>query len=432
MWNFRRLLWLALAVGAAGCAPAAKADRSSWRPSAWVELTGRGAELRAIVLDGRCPDAMVDGRDLPTQPRREADRDFPQECRLALPEGASSLSVAGQVLPVPVRTVQRIVMLGDSGCRIDATKTQSCNDPKAWPFAEVARLAAAKKPDLVIHVGDYYYRETACPVGKAACAGSPYGDNFDTWQAEFFQPAAPLLAAAPWVFARGNHESCKRGGLGWFALLDAGEKPLQCKDAVSAPFAVDIGGLKLYVLDSADTDDRAAPPMAVSLFSEQLQALGPQMAEGKGWIVTHRPFWGLAPVARVGPLDPVELGINITQQQAARGKDLSGVQMIVAGHIHDFAALSFGPARPAQLVVGTGGDIGEPADKPTIRGGPRTIDGMTGEFFTFDRFGYLLLERRGEDWAGAFHDAQDRIVASCRLHERALTCQRAGAKPKTP
>ena len=38
-----------------------------------------------------------------------------------------------------------------------------------------SRLAAAQKPDLVIHVGDYYYRETPCPAGEAKCAGSPFG-----------------------------------------------------------------------------------------------------------------------------------------------------------------------------------------------------------------------------------------------------------------
>ncbi len=52
--------------------------------------------------------------------------------------------------------------------------------------------------------------ETPCPEG--ACAGSPFGDRWLTWKAEVFDPARSLLEAAPWVFARGNHEDCKRGG----------------------------------------------------------------------------------------------------------------------------------------------------------------------------------------------------------------------------
>lgn len=422
----RSLRGLAAVLLLAGCAPSAKADRSGWRPAAWVQLTGQGAQVRIAALDGLCPAAVVDGAPRAMALRREADERFPTVCELTLPADMRSLSVAGQILPAPGKAPQRIVFLGDSGCRIQGVLAQSCNDAKAWPFAEVARLAAAQKPDLVIHVGDYYYRENPCPPLNLACMGSPYGDNWATWQTEFFQPAAPLLAAAPWVFVRGNHESCDRGGEGWYALLDAAATPLACA-VQAAPFAVDIGGLNLYVLDSASTVDRSAPPWSVANFAKQIEAMRPGLDQGKGWIVTHRPIWGLVPVARAPPFNPVEIGINATEQAAVRGKALGGVQMVVSGHIHDFAAMSFGPDRPAQLVVGTGGDIGEPADIPRIRSGPRRSDGMVADFLTFDRFGYLVLERQGEDWAGAFHDAADRIVATCRLHERALKCLPAGA-----
>jgi hypothetical protein len=415
---------LALALTVAGCAPAARADRSGWTPAAWVQLTGEGAQVRAAALDGHCPAAVVDGQAHAMTLRREGDETFPTICELALPSGVKALSVAGQVLPAPVLTPRRIVFLGDSGCRVKGVTVQSCNDAKAWPFAEVARLAAAQKPDLVIHVCDYYYREDPCPVFNMFCAGSPYGDNWETWQAEFFRPAAPLLAAAPWVFVRGNHEVCDRGGHGWYALLDASAKLLKC-EGQTAPFAVDIGGLNLYILDSANTIDRKAPRFYVDKFARQIEALRPGLDSGQGWIITHRPIWGLVPVARVPPLNPVEIGINATEQAAVRGQALDGVQMVVSGHIHDFQSLSFGPDRPAQLVVGTGGDVGEAADIPRVRSGPRTVDGEAADFFTFDRFGYLVLERRGDDWAGAFHDAQDHIVATCTLHERTLKCLRA-------
>jgi hypothetical protein len=412
------------ALATAACAPSAGADSNAWAPAAWVQLTGDGTVARAAVTAGGCPAVMADGQPLPMALRRQADGLFPTVCQRLIPPGVHSLSVGGQALPTPTRAPQRIVMLGDSGCRIQGLTVQSCNDPKAWPFAEVARLAAAQKPDLVIHVGDYYYRENPCPLLNRACAGSPHGDNWATWQAEFFRPAAPLLAAAPWVFVRGNHEVCYRGGEGWYAFLDASAQLQPCS-GWTTPFVVDIGGLNLYVLDSSNTIDRGAPPWNVAKFSAELDAIGPKLEQGKGWILTHRPIWGFVPVARVPPLNPAELSINVNEQAAVRGRALAGVQMIVSGHIHDFQSLSFGPDRPAQLVVGTGGDVGEPADIPRIRQGPRSIDDMAADFFTFDRFGYLLLERQGEDWAGAFHDAQDRVVARCRLHERALRCVRA-------
>ena len=112
--------------------------------------------------------------------------------------------------------IKRIVLIGDTGCRMKASENafQACNDSVKWPFAQVAQSAAALQPDLVIHVGDIHYRESPCPAGNAGCANSPWGYGFDAWQADLFEPAKPLLAAAPWVFVRGNHESCSRAGQG--------------------------------------------------------------------------------------------------------------------------------------------------------------------------------------------------------------------------
>ena len=126
---------------------------------------------------------------------------------------------------------------------------------------------------------------------------------------------------------------------------------------------------------------------------------------------------------------PVDVGLNRTEQAAVRGRRMPGVQMIVSGHIHHFATYDFGGKRPAQLIAGTGGDVGEPADTPKIQAGQVSIDAMDAEGFAFERYGYLLLERQGEDWTGAFHDAQDRVVARCLVHERAIKCEAADARP---
>ena len=48
-----------------------------------------------------------------------------------------------------------------------------------WPFPKIAATAAAARPDLVIHVGDYHYREAPCPAERAGCANSPSGYGFD-------------------------------------------------------------------------------------------------------------------------------------------------------------------------------------------------------------------------------------------------------------
>ena len=57
---------------------------------------------------------------------------------------------------------ERIAVLGDTGCRITYYADQGCHDQKTWPFATVARSVADKQPDLILHLGDYYYREVPC------------------------------------------------------------------------------------------------------------------------------------------------------------------------------------------------------------------------------------------------------------------------------
>jgi hypothetical protein len=422
----RRLASLLALLTAALFLLSRPATAGTTTPYAWVQLVGGGAEVRAATRLGHCPFLSVDGRLTPMRTRAPADANYTLTiCQLKLAPGVRQVLLDGAALPLPKRAPQRILVFGDSGCRVKEGLVQDCNNPRRWPFGRVARLAATHHPDLVIHVGDYYYRESPCPPGEQQCKGSPFGDKWATWQAEFFAPAQPLLATAPWVFARGNHESCSRGGRGWFRILDAAPRPLPCP-AVSASFKVDLGDLNLYVIDSADTYDRDAQAPMVARFSAQLNALGADMTHGHGWIVTHRPFWGLTPVARLGPIGPIEIALNQTEQAAVQGHDLDGVQMIVSGHIHHFAALDFGPTRPAQLIAGTGGDIGEDADVARIRTDQVHIDGQDAQRLTFDRFGYFLFDREGDDWAGTFRDIDDHVVAACRLHARSLRCAPAG------
>ncbi|RZJ06201.1 MAG: metallophosphoesterase, partial [Rubrivivax sp.] len=137
-------------------------------------------------------------------------------CEAAWPDEAASVEVGDVTLKAPTPEPRRIVVIGDTGCRLKASarEFQGCNDPVDWPFPRVLAQALALKPDLVVHVGDYHYRESPCPAGLFACAGTPWGYGDDAWQADFFRPAQSLLAAAPWVFVRGNHEICARAGQG--------------------------------------------------------------------------------------------------------------------------------------------------------------------------------------------------------------------------
>jgi len=188
--------------------------------ASWVELGPEGRPVvRAVTAGATCPSILIDGRAETMRVRAASTMpDLPvTTCETTIATDARAASIDGQDLPLPRPSPRRIVVIGDTGCRVIAgsgTSTgayQDCNDPAAWPFPEIARRAAAWQPDLVIHVGDYLYRESPCPPGNAGCAG-PTGFDWATLDVDFFTPAAPLLRAAPWVFVRGNHENCARSG----------------------------------------------------------------------------------------------------------------------------------------------------------------------------------------------------------------------------
>src|SRR5262249_46767840 len=123
-------------------------------------------------------------------------------CELPLAAGTKSASIENLPLPVLKPTLTSVAAFGDTGCRLKAAKQsakadddeeergkfQDCNIPARWPFASLAASVAAAKPDLVIHVGDYLYRESACPPRDSGCARSPHGDDWPTWKADFFRP----------------------------------------------------------------------------------------------------------------------------------------------------------------------------------------------------------------------------------------------------
>ncbi|HEY8876222.1 MAG TPA: metallophosphoesterase, partial [Roseateles sp.] len=229
---------LAALLALAGCAappppPAAPPPAFTGLQQAWVQaVAGPAWAVRALTGEASCPtlrwpggSAAMAERGAPgdqppppgnKEPERKPTSFTLRACEAPWPAGVASVDVGGLTLQAPAAEVRRIVVIGDTGCRLKASDRdfQGCNDASDWPFPRVLALALRLKPDLVVHVGDYHYRESPCPAGMAICAGSPWGYGDDTWQADFFQPAKALLAAAPWVFVRGNHEACARAGQG--------------------------------------------------------------------------------------------------------------------------------------------------------------------------------------------------------------------------
>ena len=109
--------------------------------------------------------------------------------------------------------------------RVAGFGQQVAPDLDEWPLQTMINTAVSNKPDIVVHVGDFLYRQSACPsecpapelggsggggngggggggglTVKCACAGmgDEWGDTWQGWYADFLQPSLPLLRAAPW------------------------------------------------------------------------------------------------------------------------------------------------------------------------------------------------------------------------------------------
>jgi len=84
----------------------------------------------------------------------------------------------------------------------------------------------------------------------------------------------------------------------------------------------------------------------------------------------------------------------------------------LAGHIHDFLSYAFGPERPVQMVVGTGGDSLIELGKAPIVGAE--IDGMkVTKRLRRGSFGYFVMDRAAEGWDGVFYSTEDAVLARC-------------------
>src|SRR5580693_2482600 len=94
----------------------------------------------------------------------------------------------------------------------------------------------------------------ANPRVRRPIAAVPGAYGWDSWNADLFEPAVPLLAAAPWIMVRGNHEDCSRAGEGWFRFLDRAPLEAACRDFTGI-FVARLGDFGLVVVDGAKADD---------------------------------------------------------------------------------------------------------------------------------------------------------------------------------
>lgn len=367
-----------------------------------------------------------------------------------------NFSTGAVMLPIAKSNPQNILVYGDTGCSDCAKGTA------AEPFKTMADAGAAENADLVLHMGDYNYRGTSgatlfsdyhagqwqqqqqytYDAGDGSSKGqhcnqvpgqsfysqsasnSNRPDIWENWQDDVFLAAGKLMASAPWIVARGNHELCSRAGPGYFYFLDpssrlTGAKQLSCpvpelgKDAqhntLQIPnYVVSFEHLDIAVIDSANACDNSSNSPFTQTYKKVFNDLANDVGPATTWLMTHRPLWGAQ--SPWGASEPCYSGSDLScvnqMMQAAlkqtKSKSLPpAVELVFSGHMHLFESVSFpGSKRPPNIVVGSSG-------VKLIDGAPfgavdTTVDGLkasllsTSESFALNNtqyksFGYMSV-----------------------------------------
>lgn len=427
-------------------------------------------------------------------------------CEAPIPKGALSAQIGDQAIPSRMPSiVSRLGVFGDTGCRMKKTLDQLCDTPSEWPLSKIANSLVQKKPQLVLFMGDFFYREFICDPAKIlTCGTSPapldinfeynsvtnpfpkyvFSDSDYSWAADVFIPMKPILSSTPIVVVRGNHESCQRGGNGFFKFFDPhfgndqlcapqpktdtsgvqvvvnGHLQWKTADALltdSWSTSLKVGPsryLRLSIVDSAYGFDYEVDPVLYPALRSQYEraaelASPANRVSGKvaeSWLMVHQPLFGVdcAP-------DTINIGgdnlfgdqckwVSETQTAAASGL-LSNFNLVLSSHIHLAQAVQI-PGQPGQLVIGNGGsklqEVGVsypsslqygplqyPDGKP-VAGLPAGVSPYPSptSIWTERRFGYAIArpERAAGAWSWSHYTPDGDVFAECSQSGSTIQC----------
>jgi hypothetical protein len=456
-----------------GTEPVAPLNRSSVVPSdagiiaaysltAPLGMTRSGLVARAVVPMGNpCPLLRTTHAQGVNKRTAMIERVAPattngafaslRSCSAKIPFGALGATVGGRTIAASMpKETDRIAVFGDTGCRLKESTVQDCNTAESWPLAQLSRSVAAERPQLIVFTGDFFYREAACgPSNTAECAGSPapgaglpFKDTALGWQADVFTPMASVLGAAPIVVVRGNHESCARGGNGYYIYFD----PRDGTEGTCAPqlsssgvlvnpaeilnesFAVDIDvrgqkDLRLVVVDSAygfDCEVSPIQPQQVAAYqaAERLAARADQ-----SWLLVHEPVIGWQVNDDCAPTGG---WVSADQQVASYGL-LDDYSVIISSHVHLAQVMNI-PGVPPQVVLGNGGTLLEPATPFTLPTSgpdfaPGTAYGAPTSGWWDVRYGYALVRPRANgNWLWQMKTPDATLFRNCVLGSGTMKC----------
>ncbi|MDG0815561.1 metallophosphoesterase [Bdellovibrio svalbardensis] len=392
------------------------------KPTTYVGLADEGTSFVKTVsskgLDCEKVSIESTSRDFSVLDLKKTTFDEASICEATLPKDAAIVRSGSGEITIP-KNPRRIVIMGDTGCRLKNQNgkgpIQKCEDEKEWPFSRLVRAVEKENADLIIHVGDYHYREACTDPVKCKPYEGTLGYGFKPWEADFLRPAEILLNQKPFIFVRGNHEDCKRAYEGFNKLLSpVGEQT--CVEDQGTRYT-SFGNFLIVNFDNATVDDKPLDSKSAAFkslqdrYKKMIETLKAR-PETEVWLITHRPIWGLAPSWSGPGVAPV----NINMEAVVRATPLpSKVKMVFAGHIHSFQIAQGN--HPPELIIGESGtslDIYDEATRKVIPPG-YTV-------FPSDH-GYALLERDASGkWIAAIKSFDGATDFVCKVSEIGIPC----------
>jgi hypothetical protein len=288
-----------------------------------------------------------------------------------------------------------MTVMGDTGCRVASHEDQKCFSEADWPFGVIADSAGRVTSDLLIHVGDYFYREAACKRSSPACHHRAFGDRQESWWTDFFEPARELLPKAPWIFVRGNHEDCKRGGFGWFYYFGSNGEPCEAiHETTYLPFP----DVLVLHFDTSHADDEYAYEVVQPKWQGLADEIKAMTALPGGntpvLLLTHKPAYALCNDKAMPSSGCDSKRSNaITVANLARVREIIGVvqatgrrTIVLGGDIHTFQVADVMPQPDSdktvtQVIVGNGGSG---LDSYQLSGSPPANTAFTFQDYRFD------------------------------------------------
>jgi hypothetical protein len=384
-------LYLALLLSLA-CSHAPKKDYK------WVSLSENGFTQNSVKV-------------LAEDTKFESNEGFDQ---LKVTKQKLTDADTGAMMTLKKEQIQKIIFIGDTGCRLKESQYggvyQNCRDPKDWAYPEVMKKIAQEKPDLIVHVGDYHYREN-CSEGKPCRQMTDViGYGWRAWEADFFAPSQAGFNVAPWIFLRGNHEECKRAYRG-YQLLTEQTWDHGCPKEERTEY-IDLGDLLIVQMDTSHIPDKPDFVEEDAFWEQQFKDIESHLQGTKAksiWLVSHKPVFAVTDDRRSDNL----VAINVHLQKAFAKTGLNKkINLMIAGHIHNTQYIVT-KDFPLQLVVGNSGtaldEVKAFADPAKLV--HTTFNGVEIQQFSTNssvpkRFGYAVVSRTPEhrDWQVEFHD----------------------------